>query len=92
MININLKNLSFSKKLLIGFGAVIIPVAAVSAGYHGMNPAAWIFGKSVISGERIYYAPNLNPQIFASMLAIVDLSYLWARRGKYLKLKASFKK
>lgn len=91
MVNINLKHLSFARKLLIGFGAVIIPVAAVSAGYHGMNPAAWLFGKSVISGERIY-APNLNPQIFASMLAIVDLSYLWARRGKYLKLKTIFKK
>ncbi|MCZ7384550.1 MAG: hypothetical protein O8C63_07355 [Candidatus Methanoperedens sp.] len=78
--------------LLIGFGAVIIPVAAVSAGYHGMNPAAWLSGKSVISGERINNAPNFNPQIYASMMAIAELSYLWARRGKYFKLKTIFKK
>ncbi|MCZ7382977.1 MAG: hypothetical protein O8C64_15580 [Candidatus Methanoperedens sp.] len=92
MVNVNFKDLSSCKKLLIGLGAVIIVVAAVSAGYHGMNPAAWLFGKSVISGVRIYNVPNFNPQIYASMMAIMELSYLWARRRKYLKLKTIFKK
>ncbi|MFZ3060628.1 MAG: hypothetical protein WA102_12945 [Candidatus Methanoperedens sp.] len=91
MVNVNLKDLSFGKKLLIGFGAVIM-VAAASAGYYGMNPAAWLPGKSVSPGEHINNAPNFNPQIYASMMAIVELSYLWARRGKYLKLKTIFKK
>lgn len=85
MVNIDLKDLSFGKKLLIGFSVVIVLVAVVSVGYYGMNPAALLSGKSVIPRERINNAPNFNPQIYASMIATVELSYLWARRGKYLK-------